>query len=343
MDITIEDIDTWVLMEYLKSLSRANANKGDKFNSKNEEIDDIGNVLGKTRYGEFLDNLPEIKSNSNNYIKNYSITTLRKYFNDYKVVYTVGDGTCFVHSFLTSVSSNYRKLSRDEKESIGQKFRKVYYYNIIQNIDANDKNYFPNKNKTSLLGRIENTNVWFESHDIELFLKIFKFNLLAFKMVNKPAPKYFKGKLMENLLINSIDCTFIDDNYDSIITYNNNQSHYSSVYFDKNKYILPNKNFLEICKKYSPGLAESNVNNASKRMQNLSILNLPRNNIAKGLNGISKEDYATFLTYIQEKFDRRKLKNTHTYKCITDEIGYILKGGSKKGGSGKTRKRKNTK
>jgi len=355
MNISIEDIDTWVLTEYLESLSRANANNGDKFNSKKEEIEDIGDVLGKTRYGNFLDNLPDIKSSSNDYIKNYSINLLRQNFNDYAVVYTKADGTCFVHSFLTSVSGNYRKLSLDKKESIGQKFRTEYYYNIIENIDANDKTYFPANNKTTLLGRIKNKDVWFENHDNELFLKIFKFNLVAFKVVKKPEPKYnSKRRLMENLHINAIDFTNIDDKYDSIITYNSLESHYSAVYFDNKKFILPNKIFLELYKKYAPGGSSSNSssisssNGSSNSSSNSSINNITNklkkfsvhNNISKGLNGISKENYATFLTDIQEKFDRNNYKNTHTYKCISDEIGYILKGGSKKGGSRKTRKRK---
>ena len=91
---------------------------------KDSDIDKEGTILKTT---DFLKNLPKTEI--------YSKENLTNLFYNFYKIRTVGDGTCFVHSFLTSVSETYRKIPYADRSDVGKKFRQEYYYDLVNSID----------------------------------------------------------------------------------------------------------------------------------------------------------------------------------------------------------------
>lgn len=179
----------------------------------------------------------------------YKMEDLKKDFNNYNVYHTVGDGTCFIHSFLFSISNLYRDYLTDkEKSEVGQQFRKEYYYGLVNRLDTNAKYhdgslYFQNTTKKIALEFIESDR-WFEDSHILLFLRVMDFvNIISFSIGQITIPKR-----MDSSTIGFIEC---NEDYPAIVHYNTSKTHYSVVSIDDGiNYILHNNEYTILKKKY---------------------------------------------------------------------------------------------
>ena len=127
---------------------------------------------------------------------------------NFRTIYTIGDGTCLIHSFLTSTSPDYRRLDYDDKGTAGIEFR-TYLSRIIEDND---------------LGT--NHKIYIDDNDIQLISNFYKINFLFF---------WHGGNIRDirPIYVNNDN----DNQYNWIISYNTENNHFSSVSLN-NKFIL---------------------------------------------------------------------------------------------------------
>jgi hypothetical protein len=92
---------------------------------------------------------------------------------DSKIITTIGDGTCLLHAFLISVSSNYRKSTTKAKLNIGYTFRKQIF------------GEFENIKNSSLIGEIKNNNYtgYLSTESLEALVDIYNLNVFLFYVI----------------------------------------------------------------------------------------------------------------------------------------------------------------
>lgn len=192
-----------------------------------EDIQPIGNVLTK-----FLDNVPE-----NDY--KYYGPSLKSLFDNFQIIRTVGDGSCFIHSFLTCTSETYRKIPLDNRglrDPVGQKFRKETFYNMVNMmvVDQNSTSYltFSNQNlKDETLEFIKGDGFLRDEH-INIFLALF--NVVNIMFFVEILPSY-RASIVGGK--NKILFTEINNTLPTIIIYNEYPMHYMAILVN-NKFIL---------------------------------------------------------------------------------------------------------
>lgn len=195
-----------------------------------EDITLLDNVLdyeydGKTHFLDYINKSNDV----------YSEENLRSLFDNFKVIKTVGDGTCFIHSFLTCTSETYRKIPYDNRDPVGQKFRKEIFHDMVKTIKVDKRDTknlsFPNQQtKEETLAFIKSDR-FLEDRHINIFLEIFNVvNVMFFVHI---LPSY-RGT---NNPSNEIQFTTINKNLPTIIVYNAYPIHYMAVLVN-DKFIL---------------------------------------------------------------------------------------------------------
>ena len=163
---------------------------------------------------------------------------------------------CLIHSFLTSVSENFRRLPQLEKDAFASYFRRTLYPLILPTLRLTDEKI------RTILGRVM-IRAFLEDEDIEKICEFYKINMLVFedekrsdvlgyhendKKSEKPE-KPEKPKKLKVKTIKMPRCIlYIDKNpeSDAYMIYNNG-GHFEAVR-DKSGYIMKKAKAEEIHK-----------------------------------------------------------------------------------------------
>ena len=129
---------------------------------------------------------------------------------DWITAKTVGDGTCMLHAFLQSVSETYRRIPHDERDLVGQWFRKAV---LLPQYPTDDEDF------AVAIARVSDMTEFLEQDDLQRLVDTFQINIIVLTTT---------GNLL--LILKPMD-GFQGKPY--IFMVNNSEIHYSSIYLGK--------------------------------------------------------------------------------------------------------------
>lgn len=150
-----------------------------------------------------------------------------------EIIYTVGDGSCFIHSLFMSVSKNYRNLTDKYKTNLAQTFRTNFLSKMEDNYYLSQSNLPINQD---LINKYKNNfndlQFYLTDEEIQLISNRFKLNIMFFVLSNDSSiPNHISSIFVNNDINNK-------DKFDWIFSYNTAGNHYSSIRIQDNKFIL---------------------------------------------------------------------------------------------------------
>ena len=152
-------------------------------------------------------------------LRNYELTNGTKPFENYSVYFSVGDGTCLIHSLLNAISETYRNISTDYYKSfIGRYFRQHIFVNFVEY--ANTKAGV--KAKQILQTNIQSDS-FMEDTSIGLFARTFKVNIILF------AELYYMDNAGNLILPSHYEIFKESDDYPYIFIYNISGIHFNTI------------------------------------------------------------------------------------------------------------------
>ena len=94
---------------------------------------------------------------------------------------------CFVHSFLTSVSENFRRLLQGDKDAFANYFRRTLYPQILDVLKV------PTERKERIMRRVM-PKEFLDDEDVDFFCQYFKVNIISFEDEKSYPFTELKGK-----------------------------------------------------------------------------------------------------------------------------------------------------
>ena len=234
----IEELDNWVLGNY---------------------DDKIGEKETFTYYGKkdssYIKPLTGGQDKYNPLIKNW------------KTVVTVGDGHCLIHALFTSLLPSYRKIKYDDRQTVGETFRKTVFADLFEGADK----------------KFVQGNKFLEEKHLDIFVNTYKINVFVLRNVRNGKSVTFELHTVDNQMMNEFDWIAINDTLDG---------HFSSILMGDN-FRLTNEEFID---KYSDFFEESAKDDELQQLKRnivKNIHNLAPNNLKNIAQAYREEVFRT--------------------------------------------------
>ena len=172
----------------------------------------------------------------------------------FKRIYTIGDGSCFIHALLGACNENYKNMNTKSKISIVRKMRilisqYIENSNIYKELSRGNLEEFskfvPEVNKNNMINYMKG-NGWINYIYIELFSKLFNINIFIISNLKKNKGELYKlgdDDIMYNKDRNSIFINYINElHFETLEIYTKNGwKSFFSKNSQINKYMFENE------------------------------------------------------------------------------------------------------